>query len=69
MTLEFTFSRCLLLVQEYRKPGKDMSNELMKKVTRHANRLIALDPENPASFEIMSYVLMKETKTLPDAAK
>jgi len=39
------------------------------KIVRHAQRLIALAPHNPASFELLSYVQMKNTETLPDAAK
>lgn len=46
-----------------------MSSDLTNKMTRHAQRLIALAPKNPASFEMLSYVQMKNTDTLPDAAK
>jgi len=46
-----------------------MSSDLTNKITRHAQRLIALAPKNPASFEVLSYVQMKNTDTLPDAAK
>ena len=56
-------------MQEYSKPGKDLSRELMTQLTRHANRLIALDPDNPASFEMLSYVLMKDARTLEAAAR
>ncbi len=45
-----------------------MSSQLTEQMTRHANRLTTLAPDNPASFEIMAYVLMKNTKTLPNAA-
>jgi len=46
-----------------------MSSDLTNKIVRHAQRLIALAPHNPASFELLSYVQMKNTETLPDAAK
>jgi hypothetical protein len=46
-----------------------ISSDLTNKITRHAQRLIALAPHNAASFEMLSYVQMKNTETLPDAAK
>ena len=61
----------LLLVlagQEYKQAGKGMSAELTKNLTRHVKRMIALAPDNPAGYEMMSYVLMKNTSTLQEAA-
>ncbi len=61
----------LLLVlagQEYKQAGKDMSADLTKNLTRHVKRMIALAPDNPAGYEMMSYVLMKNTSTLQEAA-
>ncbi|KAL0047644.1 hypothetical protein WJX82_008306 [Trebouxia sp. C0006] len=66
------FSRGALVtavLKAYKQPGMVMSSDLTNKMTRHAQRLIALAPKNPASFEMLSYVQMKNTDTLPDAAK
>lgn len=54
--------------QGHKKLDKGMSPELLARATRYANRLIALAPDNPASFEMMSYVLMQTKDALPDAA-
>ena len=45
-----------------------MSTELTSNITRHVKRMIALAPDNPAGYEMMSYVLMKNTSTLQEAA-
>lgn len=45
-----------------------MSTELTNNITRHVKRMIALAPDNPAGYELMSYVLMKNTSTLQEAA-
>jgi hypothetical protein len=58
----------VLLGQEYKQAGKGMSTELTKNLTRHVERMIALAPDNPAGYEMMSYVLMKKTHTLQEAA-
>ncbi|KAA6424004.1 MAG: hypothetical protein FRX49_05963 [Trebouxia sp. A1-2] len=57
------------VLKAYKQPGMVMSSNLTRKLVRHAQRLIALAPNNPASFEMLSYVQMKNTETLPDAAK
>ena len=54
--------------QEYKQASKGMSTELTKSLTRHVRRMIALAPDNPAGYEMMSYVLMKNTSTLREAA-
>ncbi len=54
--------------QEYKQAGKVMSTELTKNLTRHVKRIVALAPDNPAGYEMMSYVLMKNTSTLQEAA-
>jgi hypothetical protein len=61
-------SLLVLAGQEYKQAGKVMSTELTKNLTRHVKRMIALAPDNPAGYEMMSYVLMKNTSTLKEAA-
>lgn len=58
----------VVLEQEYKQADKDMTTELTKNLTRHVKRMIALAPDNPAGYEMMSYVLMKNTSTLQEAA-
>ena len=58
----------VLAGQEYKQTSKVMSTELTKNLTRHVKRMIALAPDNPAGYEMMSYVLMKNTSTLKEAA-
>ncbi|KAL0019643.1 hypothetical protein WJX77_008172 [Trebouxia sp. C0004] len=65
------FSRAAMVsavLKEYKQAGKSMSTELTRKLTRHVKRMIALAPDNPAGYEMMSYVLMKNTSTLQEAA-
>ena len=38
---------------------KGLEPALVEKLTRHAKRLIALAPDNPASHEIMSLVVLR----------
>ena len=58
----------VLARQEYKQACKGMSTELTKNLTRHVKRMIAFAPDNPAGYEMMSYVLMKNTSTLQEAA-
>ncbi|KAL0041745.1 hypothetical protein WJX79_002981 [Trebouxia sp. C0005] len=65
------FSRAAMVsavLKEYKQADKDMTTELTKNLTRHVKRMIALAPDNPAGYEMMSYVLMKNTSTLQEAA-
>lgn len=42
-------------------PGKEeeeLEPAVIKQMSRHADRLIALQPDNPASHEIMAYVVL-----------
>lgn len=64
-----TLKKWLVLAgQEYKQADKGMSTELTNNITRHVKRMIALAPDNPAGYELMSYVLMKNTSTLQEAA-
>ncbi len=58
-----------LLLQTCTKQG-GMPAGVLPEARRHAERLIELDPENPASHEMMSYVLMHDShRPLEEACK
>ena len=39
---------------------EDVEHAVMEQMSRHADRLIALAPDNPASHEIKAYVVLSQ---------
>ena len=58
------FSVCKLscFAQEYSTKNEAISTTLFDKITRHAERLMVLAPQNPASFELACLVSLLDEK-------
>ncbi len=52
----------MLALQRCTKQGS-MPPEILSEAQRHAERLVRIAPDNPASHELKSYVLMHDVET------